>query len=61
MIDVVNIISELNPSKIVRGGGVLHHTDSNQEYIKKGRKLSYLCTDILREVGNIKNIIMKGR
>ena len=58
MIDVVNIISELGPSK---GGGVLHHTDSNQEYIKKGRKLSYLCTDILREVGNIKNIILKGR
>ena len=59
MIDVVNIISELGPSK--GGRGVLHHTDSHQENINKGRKLSYLCTDILREVGNIKNIIMKGR
>ena len=38
-----------------QGGGVLNDTDTNQKYIKKGRKLSYNgISNILNEVGNIK-------
>ena len=40
----------------------MHDTDTNQEYIKKGRKLSYNgIPNIVKEVGNINNIINKGR
>ena len=36
-------------------GGVLNDTDTNQKYIKRGRKLSYNgISNILNEVGNIK-------
>ena len=41
-------------------GGVLNDTDTNQKYIKRGRKLSYnRISNILNEVGNIKILLKK--